>query len=621
MDRQRGVVSAQPGWPTRDDPRGATRVRVAPPLDPWAVALVAALVAAAGAGAWGARGGAWGGLTLAVGSSVWLLAVVALIRAGWSPAEASRRAVLPVLALVPVPLSALDLMLRGVSPRRLAVSLAVAVGVAAAYTLLALDHRERFLAAVEAQAPRLLVALLAVYAAAALAVVAVKYGLSLDHLTGHDTAYHLQLFWNTLHGRPLQGSVLQQLNFNPPVSSNFAFHVELVHWALMPLVAAVPGPVTLVGLKSLLLVLGAVPVYAVMAREADRTVGLLGAVVYLLHPATAAQAVNGFYTVHLAAPLLALTFLGYRRARFGPFLALLVLTNAVREDVALMTAAFGVVALLERRSVRWVLTPAILGLGWWGICYFRVMPAFGAGGGVGYQGVAGLADTGLLGLARQVLGPTTWGYVLQVLKPGALLSLLDPSAVLLLPVTAINAVTAIAFRGAPLRIHSYQSTLVPVVVACSLLGALRAARWLTWTGLPGRTLRVGLAALGIPLAILASKDALSSPVRAMGEARASAPSAELLAEIPTSAAVAAPVNLLPTLAGRTGLYWVERVPDYTAPVDPDVVIVASDGSAFQRLDILARPGARDRYLAWVASLESRGYRRSWADSHYTVYAR
>ena len=80
MDRHRGVASAPPRWTSRDEPRKAARDGVAPPVDPRALALVVALVAAAGAGAWMARGGAWGGLTLAVGSSVWLLAVAVGLR-------------------------------------------------------------------------------------------------------------------------------------------------------------------------------------------------------------------------------------------------------------------------------------------------------------------------------------------------------------------------------------------------------------------------------------------------------------------------------------------------------------------------------------------------------------
>jgi hypothetical protein len=50
------------------------------------------------------------------------------------------------------------------------------------------------------------------------------------------------------------------------------------------------------------------------------------------------------------------------------------------------------------------------------------------------------------------------------------------------------------------------------------------------------------------------------------------------------------------------------------------VVIADDRKDFDRLDILQRPGARERYERFVASLDD-GYRRIFAEGGYSVYAR
>jgi hypothetical protein len=84
--------------------------------------------------------------------------------------------------------------------------------------------------------------------------------------------------------------------------------------------------------------------------------------------------------------------------------------------------------------------------------------------------------------------------------------------------------------------------------------------------------------------------------------------------------VAAPINLLPALANRERLYWVERIADYSVSVRPEYVVIADDRKDFDRLDILQKPGARERYERFVASLDT-GYHEVWAEGGYKVYAR
>jgi Predicted membrane protein (DUF2079) len=259
------------------------------------------------------------------------------------------------------------------------------------------------------------------------------------------------------------------------------------------------------------------------------------------------------------------------------------------------------------------------------VSYFVVMPAFGSGGGNGYRAVAALAggSDGSLTVETvwRVLWPGAVSYVYQLMKPVAFTVLADPATVFLAPIALINSVLAVAFHGTPLKINSYQSSLVPAILAVSLLGATRVARWFEWTGVPHRVLNLTVLGLGLPLAILSTKDVLSVSLGRLRSDIEFALPDELVRIIPPGASVAAPGNALPTLATREALYWVERAPDYPAPVRPDFVIVSGLEVEWERQDILQGPEPRRRYAWFLAGLPTSGYRRIWSGRGYTLYAK
>lgn len=216
-----------------------------------------------------------------------------------------------------------------------------------------LRHNTPMTAALRARRWALLFVL--VFLLAAIGVVTWKW----QHVAygGIDLAIYTQALSETIDGR------LFNLTIHP--HNYFGDHLELIVFFLVPLFALVPSPLTLLVVQVLALASASIPIWHLTRRRFSWPwAPLLAVAVYLIHPLVWNAALFEFHALPFAIPLLFWALLAFESRQWWRFFALLFTTLLVREDLSLAAVGFGLLALLERRSMRWSVVPIVLGLVW-----------------------------------------------------------------------------------------------------------------------------------------------------------------------------------------------------------------------------------------------------------------
>ena len=326
----------------------------------------------------------------------------------------------------------------------------------------------------------------------------------LQHDAFQTTAFDLgnvdQAVWNTRHGRPLAMTNIEGL------TNRLGTHVEPILLPISLLYFVWSDPRTLLIVQTLILALGAWPVYLLARRALEDPVGdplrgsrqalpVLFAAVYLLFPALESANAFDFHALALAPTFFLLAFYFLETERWGWYALLAVLTMSCKEDMPLLIAMLGLYALFVRRQR--LVGLATLGAAalWFLLAVGWIMPHFDT------RGVSPLANRyaylgeGPLEMAltlltrpglvvEQLAAAGALAYLRDLLAPVAFLSLLAPQALLLaLPPLAVNLLSSNGFMHQLEGFH-YGVMLAPVVVVSAAYGAawlLRRwsrARWL-----------------------------------------------------------------------------------------------------------------------------------------------
>ncbi|HTN83974.1 MAG TPA: DUF2079 domain-containing protein [Sorangium sp.] len=214
---------------------------------------------------------------------------------------------------------------------------------------------------------------------ASLAVVAlwVGYGLFFSRLaiTNHhalhtrtpDLGYYDNIFYQSIHGRPLGCSWLR-------AGYHGSAHFDPILVLLSPLYLIYPRAEFLLVLQSVWLGAGVVPVY-LLAREKleHRGKALLLAAVWAVYPALHGANMYEFHSLALISPLVVWLLYFYETGRDRLYWATLAALLLCREDVSLLMCFIGLYAIFDRRAGR-------TRLGWvtiaTSIVYFAVVKLF-----------------------------------------------------------------------------------------------------------------------------------------------------------------------------------------------------------------------------------------------------
>ncbi len=380
-----------------------------------------------------------------------------------------------------------------------------------------------------------------------------------------------QATWNTLHGRFFRMTTDPEFEMNVQHGTRFpdlpdhrwAFHVEPILLAALPVYGAVPRAETLLMIQTLLLAAGAIP--ACMAAGdmlGRRAAGVAFTALYLLNPNVHRANLFDVHPLAFATPFLlgafALARTGRPRAAFACALAAL----ACREDLAPAVALLGLLWIADG-SRRLGVATVIAAAAWAALVFGWIMPHVNPQGSIFARRFV-LAD-GPGDLLRMFV--TQPGAVLSFLTRPARLAyeayLLLPFAFLPLPAPHLLRLAAPGFAtivfsshdasGLLRGLYHYHAVLVPGL----LLGAAWALARVARRAEPARRERLRLALVAAMIFLtVATGIAWRDPAwRWPAQDRARLAVVERARRhIPPDAAVAASYILGPHVARRSDLF-------------------------------------------------------------------
>ena len=173
----------------------------------------------------------------------------------------------------------------------------------------------------------------------------------LKHEAFETTAFDLgnldQAVWNTSHGR-----ILRLTNIEG-VDTRLAHHVEPILLPISLLYILYSGPQTLLILQTVVIALGAFPVFW-LARERLKSdlAGLSFSAAFLLFPALEAANMFDFHAATLAPSFLLFAFYYLERRRYKVFLLFALLAMACKEEIPLLICMMGLYLALVKRERR-----------------------------------------------------------------------------------------------------------------------------------------------------------------------------------------------------------------------------------------------------------------------------
>lgn len=385
-----------------------------------------------------------------------------------------------------------------------------------------------------------------------------------------------QTIWNTAHGRPFH------MTNQPGVTNRLSLHVEPILLPIAALYWLYEGAETLLILQSVIVALGAWPLYALACRRlGNRWIALLLALVFLLNPTIQAANWLEFHPVTLAPTFLMAAFYFLLAKRNGWFLCFALLAASCKEEIGLLLFMMGLyaVVILRRPKVGWWTMGLALG---WSLIAVLGIQQFFAAGNIHWGRYEYLGDSPLDKMLALLTQPTlVWqqlaaadalGYLWRLLWPVGLVALLAPEILLLaLPSLAIN---LLADFPPMHQVYDliYAAPILPFVMLAMVegVGKVAGSRGQMvgggWQGAGGWG-QVGYFALvviaGCALfaqyryGYLPGGGNFQSYVVSDHDRRA----ATIMAQIPADAKVSAQDKLDPHVAGRETLYIFPRIDD------------------------------------------------------------
>lgn len=166
----------------------------------------------------------------------------------------------------------------------------------------------------------------------------------------YDLAVFNQALLNTISNG---GILTNSLEYG----SHFGVHFSPVLFFLVPLYALFPGPHILLIVQSLLLGLGAIPIYLCGREILGKAPGCVVGVLYLLYPSLHGVNLFEFHEVAFLPLLLGMALWCFVTGRKNWLLLFGILSLFVKEDVSLIVCMIGLIGLYQTRrnqiSERW----------------------------------------------------------------------------------------------------------------------------------------------------------------------------------------------------------------------------------------------------------------------------
>ena len=170
--------------------------------------------------------------------------------------------------------------------------------------------------------------------------------------SGFDLGIFNQSFWTTLFERKLFYST-GDLSFNPG-GSFFGVHFSPMLFLLLPFYAIYPSVETLLVLQSIVLALGAIPLYWMGREKLGKNVALCISILYLVYPPLNYLNLNDFHLQAFLPTFFLFAVYYLEREKWPHFLAFVILSMTTIEFtqiIAIFVALYGLILYRRRKFV------------------------------------------------------------------------------------------------------------------------------------------------------------------------------------------------------------------------------------------------------------------------------
>jgi len=263
-----------------------------------------------------------------------------------------------------------------------------------------------FFAVSSSKAVKLLFIAIIIYIAVFSTMSLVRYNLLVPRT--YDMGNMEQTVWNTAHGN------LFRMTTYYPSETRLYYHVEPIFLLLAPLYLFWQDGRFLLLIQTIILALGAIPVFLI-AREKlkDNFAALSLGVVYLLFPAIHSANAVDFHPLSLGTTFILFAFYWFLKDKYFWSFVFFSLAIFCREEYAIMVFLFGIYFMIARRKWRFGSIIAGFGLTWFLLVLLFIFPTFSPSDSVMQFRLYGHLGEGLTDIINNVIDDP--GHFLKLL--------------------------------------------------------------------------------------------------------------------------------------------------------------------------------------------------------------
>lgn len=245
------------------------------------------------------------------------------------------------------------------------------------------------------------------------------------HSTYLDLGLESQTIWNTSQGRLFENS----FGSGGEIISSLSYHMTPIIIFLAPIYKLFPSPETLLVAQSLILSFGALAVYLISSRILkNENLSPVFSLVYLLYPAMEYSNLSDFHYVTMGTTFLLFCFYFIISRQWNWFYLFLILTVSTKENLAIISALFGLYLFFVLKEKRRGISVFLFSLGYFLFSIFYLMPKLG-GSFTGIGRYSTLMENPLLSLLS-LFNPDKIKYLFHLLISVGFLPVLAPAALI-----------------------------------------------------------------------------------------------------------------------------------------------------------------------------------------------
>lgn len=359
-----------------------------------------------------------------------------------------------------------------------------------------------------------------------------------------DLAIDAQTVWNMLHGSLY--SSIHQIVF-------LGNHMRLILFLIAPFYAIFKTPLLLLFLQSVLLGLAAWPLYRIAKDNLGHSLAFAVAVSYLVYPALGYMNLFEFHPTALATCFLMFMLYYFYKNKFSAFILSGLLALICQENIALLLLTTGIFAFFMKKEKKWFVLPALIGIFYFYIAVFKIMPLFNKGT-IEFSSLYGHLGKDLPGILFVMLSPENMFFMFQLFAPVMFLSLFYlPLLAVALPVFMQHMLSSRIMEHT--IFYHYSAELIPFIFVSAVFGIKRLLFVLNKPIEHRALLWLVIIVAVVSSVCLGPLGGISDGIEAWKSRKEiSLQIDRLISLIPPDASVAATFEFLPKLSNRKYLY-------------------------------------------------------------------